>query len=209
MPVVSGRCKAACRPGHIAFTVTEMSNDTQVGRVDPQLRFDALFKEHHGAIYRYCLRRLGRSDAEDAAADVFAVAWRRLDKMPTGERSRAWLFGVAYRVIGNQYRSRRRRSRLWARFANFGTEHDRVEPSSGRDVELVHLALDQLSPADRELLRMSSWDGLTRSDIAYVLGIKENAVDQRLHRARSRLKRRFDVLDNASPSRPEAEEAPT
>ena len=71
------------------------------------------------------------------------------------------------------------------------------------------LALNRLSPADRELLRLSSWDGLTRSDIAYVLGIKENAVDQRLHRARSRLKRRFDLLNNASPSPTEAEEAPT
>ena len=187
-----------------------MSNDTQVGRTDPQLRFDALFKEHHGAIYRYCLRRLGRSDAEDAAADVFAVAWRRLDKMPTGERSRAWLFGVAYRVVGNQYRSRRRRSRLWTRLADLGTGHDptRIDPSSGREVEFVHLALDQLSLADRELLRLSSWDGLMRSEIAYVLDIKENAVDQRLHRARSRLKRRFDLLNNAQ-SPTEAEEAPT
>ena len=89
-------------------------------------------------------------------------------RCPTGERSRAWLFGVAYRVVGNQYRSRRRRSRLWTRLADLGTGHDpsRIEPSSGREVEFVHLALDQLSPADRELLRLSSWDGLTRSEIA-------------------------------------------
>lgn len=188
-----------------------MPNDTQVEREDPQLRFGSLFQTHHDAIYRYCLRRLGRSDAEDAAADVFAVAWRRLDTMPTGEQSRGWLFGVAYRVVGNQYRSRRRRSRLWTRLANLRTGQDptRVEPSSGRDIEFVHLALDQLSLADRELLRLSSWDGLTRSEIAYVLGIKENAVDQRLHRARSRLKSRFDLLNNASPSPTEAEEAPT
>ncbi|HEX2368833.1 MAG TPA: sigma-70 family RNA polymerase sigma factor [Acidimicrobiia bacterium] len=190
--------------------MTELSDDTQVGRTDPQLRFDAVFKEHHGAIYRYCLRRLGRSDAEDAASDVFAVAWRRLDEMPTGERSRAWLFGIAYRVVGNQYRSRRRRTSLASRLAALGTGRDRVveEPSPVGEVEMLLLALDGLSSADRELLRLSSWDGLTRSDIAYVVGIKENAVDQRLHRARSRLKRRFDLL-NVSPSSPESEEAPT
>ncbi len=190
--------------------MAELSNDTQVGGTDPQLRFDSLFQEHHDAIYRYCVRRLGRSDAEDAAADVFAVAWRRLDEMPTGERSRAWLFGVAYRVVGNQFRSRRRRTSLSTRLAALGTGRDqRVEPGPVGEVELLLLALDQLSLADRELLRLTSWDGLTRSDIAYVLGIKENAVDQRLHRARSRLKRRFDLLNNASPSPTEAEEAPT
>ena len=188
-----------------------MSSDTQVGKADPQLRFDSLFQEHHDAIYRYCVRRLGRSDAEDAAADVFAVAWRRLDEMPTGERSRAWLFGVAYRVVGNQFRSRRRRTSLSTRLAGLGTGRDRavVEAGPVGEVELLLLALDQLSLADRELLRLTSWDGLTRSEIAYVLGIKENAVDQRLHRARSRLKRRFDLLSNASPSPTEAEEAPS
>jgi DNA-directed RNA polymerase specialized sigma24 family protein len=181
----------------------------QVGEADPQLRFDSLFQAHHDAIYRYCVRRLGRSDAEDAAADVFAVAWRRLNEMPMGEGSRAWLFGVAYRVVGNQFRSRRRRTSLWTRLAALGTGRNHVEPGPVGEVELLLLALDQLSLADRELLRLTSWDGLTRSDIAYVLGIKENAVDQRLHRARSRLKRRFDLLNNASPSPTEAEEAPT
>jgi RNA polymerase sigma-70 factor (ECF subfamily) len=55
-------------------------------------------------------------------------------------------------------------------------------------------------------LRLSSWDGLTRSEIAQVLGINDNAVDQRLHRARSRLKVRFDRLNNA-PTQAEPEEA--
>jgi DNA-directed RNA polymerase specialized sigma24 family protein len=39
---------------------------------------------------------------------------------------------------------------------------------------------------------------LTRAEIAHVLGIKENAVDQRLHRARARLKARYDQLGTTS-----------
>ena len=130
--------------------------------------------------------------------------------MPSGERSRAWLFGVAYRVVGNQYRSRRRRISLTSRLAALGTGRGRVvvEPSPVGEVEMLLLALDGLSPTDRELLQMLSGDGLTRSEIGHVLGIKENAVDQRLHRARSRLKRCFDLL-NIVASHPEAEEAST
>jgi RNA polymerase sigma-70 factor (ECF subfamily) len=59
---------------------------------------------------------------------------------------------------------------------------------------IVLEALEQLSGRDRELLRLSAWDGLSRGEIAQLIGIKENAVDQRLHRARSRLRSSFDQL---------------
>jgi DNA-directed RNA polymerase specialized sigma24 family protein len=46
---------------------------------------------------------------------------------------------------------------------------------------------------------MAAWDGLTRSEIASVIGIKENAVDQRLFRARARFKEHFDRLNQNTP----------
>jgi RNA polymerase sigma-70 factor (ECF subfamily) len=166
-------------------------------KAGPGLRFDPLFEAHYTDIYRYCVRRLGRSDAEDATADVFAVAWRRIEEMPEGELARAWLYGVAYRVVGNQYRGRRRRSRLFARLAESRTEGSNEEDPEGEHGDLL-AALGQLSQTDQELLRLSSWDALTRAEIAHVLGIKENAVDQRLHRARARLKARYDQLGTTS-----------
>lgn len=42
-------------------------------------RFDALFALHSANIVSYCGWRAGSaSDAQDAAADVFLTAWRRL-----------------------------------------------------------------------------------------------------------------------------------
>ncbi|MGA7096699.1 MAG: RNA polymerase sigma factor [Acidimicrobiia bacterium] len=161
-----------------------------------QERFDHLFERHFDEICRYCVRRLGVDDGEDAAAEVFAVAWRRIDDMPTDSAVRPWLYGVAFRVVGNQYRGRRRRARLTRRL-----ESDLVGPGgrvgSGGDThsELVLVALGKLSDVDQELLRLHSWDGLTRTEIAQVLGINENAVDQRLHRARTRLRARFEQLE--------------
>ena len=168
---------------------------------NPDVRFDPLFQAHYQAIYRYCVRRLGRSEAEDATADVFAVAWRRLDELPPGEAERAWLFGVAHRVVGNRYRSRRRQTTLSARLEATTDRQvqEVVDQAPDPEVELLLTALDGLGHADRELLRLSSWDGLSRDEIASVLGIKPNAVDQRLHRARSRLKARFERLTNNTP----------
>jgi RNA polymerase sigma-70 factor, ECF subfamily len=176
---------------------------------DKQPLFDPLFRAHYDAVWRYCLRRLGPTDADDAAAEVFAVAWRRLDDMPADERSRAWLYGVAYRVVGKGYRSRRRQRHLARRLeatAVPGVDPDPAPPESRR-VGLLLRALEGLSADDKEILRLSMWDDLNRGEIAYVLGIKENAVDQRLHRARTRLKARFDRLDN-TPANNAPEEAP-
>lgn len=163
-------------------------------RTEPTRFFDSLFNDHHDAVFRYCVRRLGLAEAEDAAAEVFAVAWRRLDQIPPGDATRAWLIGVAYKVVGNRFRSRRRRDRLSKRIES---EHlaGRDHPAPlDFDISLIWLALDRLSSTDQELIRLSAWDGLSRAEISDVLGIRVNAVDQRLHRARSRLKTHFDQL---------------
>lgn len=162
-------------------------------RPDAARLFDSLFSAHHEAVLRYCVRRLGPSEAEDAAADVFAVTWRRLDEVPGGDSTRAWLIGVAYRVVGNRFRSHRRRARLFQRLESEHQAAGELPETADLDVDLVHRSLGGLSPTDRELIRLSSWDGLSRAEIAQVLGIRVNAVDQRLHRARSRLKAQFDA----------------
>ncbi len=45
-------------------------------------RFEALYRSHYLSILAYCVRRLSRADAEDAAAEVFEVAWRRSLRFP-------------------------------------------------------------------------------------------------------------------------------
>jgi len=46
-------------------------------RTGEEQRFESLFESHHRAVLSYCLGRLGRRDAEDFAAEVFATVWRR------------------------------------------------------------------------------------------------------------------------------------
>jgi RNA polymerase sigma-70 factor (ECF subfamily) len=159
--------------------------------------FDALFEAHYDSVYRYCVRRLGRADAEDAAAEVFAVAWRRLDQLPAPEAERAWLFSVAYRVVGNHLRGRRRKARLVGRLETDRSTMQPAEAELDDDFRLLYLALRALRPRDRELLQLSSWDGLTRSEIAEVMGTNVNAVDQGLFRARARMRDRLERLGAA------------
>ena len=79
-------------------------------------RFRRLFDEYETAMREYCSRRLGVQEANDAAAEVFLVAWRKIDQVPIGADARMWLYGVARNVVRNASRSARRRERLAAVF---------------------------------------------------------------------------------------------
>ena len=50
---------------------------------DRARRFDTLFKERSPDVIAYCRwRARSQSDAQDAVAEVFLTAWRRLDDVP-------------------------------------------------------------------------------------------------------------------------------
>lgn len=84
-------------------------------------RFDSLYRDHHREILAYFIRRIPRSDAEDAAADVFTVAWRRLDQIPKGDQAVGWLYGVAHKVLSNHWRAGRRALWLNRRLGGLGS----------------------------------------------------------------------------------------
>lgn len=152
-------------------------------------RFETLYDEEYDAVYAFCARRVGLAAAADATAEVFTVAWRRRDDIPTGA-GRAWLFGVARNTVLNAWRTERRRSRLNRRVRSVRNPQpigpDLVAVRSD-EARAVHEALDTLRASDRELLIMSAWDDLTASEIAQILGISPTATHQRLHRAKQRL----------------------
>jgi RNA polymerase sigma-70 factor (ECF subfamily) len=170
---------------------------------DAEQRFNELFERHHADVFRYCLRRLNPNDAEDIAAEVFAVAWRRFDQIPDTDMARAWLLAAAYRVVGNHYRGSARRGRLSAKLSGLPSEYPESADTTvirREEEDAVHRALDSLGDTDRELLRLVSWDGLSHREIGLVLGLKEDAVSKRVSRAQSRLRERFEVLYPGSPT---------
>lgn len=159
-------------------------------------RFDACFREHYARVLAYGMRRLGdRSAAEDVAADTFLVAWRRLEEIP--DDPLPWLLGIARHVIHNELRSSRRRDRLTTRVGAHmpGADDTPPELRRGADAAVVR-ALGRLGERDREVLMLSTWDGLDHRRAAAVLGCTRGAFAVRLHRARARLER--ELKDIAS-----------
>jgi RNA polymerase sigma-70 factor (ECF subfamily) len=153
---------------------------------DPRERLRRLYGDHGAAILAYALRRTTTpEDAADVVSEVFLVAWRRIDAVPSGEDARLWLYGVARRTLSNQRRGELRRSRLGAALR----EHAATAAPEPRDVDpALRTALEALRPADRELLALVAWEGLTPAQAGSVLGLAPGTARVRLHRARARLR---------------------
>lgn len=140
-------------------------------------------------------RTRSAADAEDVAAETFAICWRRLDIVPQANPL-PWLYGVARRVLANQRRASGRRERLLSVLKSRDVE---TPVQLGQDTDSPPMrALASLSASDQELLRLVAWEELSHADIALVLGITQNAVSIRLHRARARFS---EALKDPGPSR--------
>lgn len=161
-------------------------------------QFTALFETHYDRVLSYALRRTDPHRAADVAAEVFLVAWRRLDEVPAD--AFPWLIGTARRVLANQRRSTDRVNTLRLRL-----QTERPIPAVGLDEQvgigeqwLTALAL--LKPAEQEVLARIAWDGLTAREAAASLGCSVPAVVMRLHRARRRLAGLLDLTDERARS---------
>jgi RNA polymerase sigma-70 factor, ECF subfamily len=153
-------------------------------------RFASMFRRHYGHVTAYARRRVPEDVVEDVVAEVFLTAWRHLDRLP--DLPLPWLYGVARHAVSNQRRGDLRlfrlRSRLWGLGAGRGSGADQGDQTE-RVVETdrVLTAMTQLTPRDREVLRLIAWEDLSIHDAAIVMGVSETAMKVRVHRARRRL----------------------
>lgn len=144
--------------------------------------FERVFRADHAALVAFCFRRVGdREVAEDLTAETFRIAWSRWDE-PRGS-DRAWLFGVARNLIGNEYRRRSAHPSFRLEDAHDTGLRDGRTDQDFSAVEVL-AALDTLRPAHQEVLRLTYWDGLSAAETAEHLGTTVAAVWVRLSRAR-------------------------
>jgi len=151
---------------------------------DDAKRLAELFDNHAAKVYRYLLRRVGNpATAEDLVSDTFLVAARRVDDIPPGNEL-PWLYNTARNILSNWQR------RLIPEPVEkaFLEKHD--SNTYGADIS-ERLSLQEawlkLSEADREVLRLAAWEGLSGKYLAVALGVSEGGAASALSRARARL----------------------
>lgn len=152
---------------------------------------EQLYTAHHGAAYAYCLSLCGDAHlASDIVADAFVKAYLSLpDDVPS---FRWWLL----RVCKNLYFDHLRRRQFEASGEALDHLSDGTTPESlyirNETYQTLWLIITSLPPADRELLTLHYFSGLSLQDIAPIMGKSYAAVRQRMVRLRQAIKQRME-----------------
>jgi RNA polymerase sigma-70 factor (ECF subfamily) len=117
------------------------------------------------------------------------------------------LYGVAYRVLGHQWRGVSRQKRLDRKLRSIGGETPMIPEEVvviRQESRQVLDALSGLKPIDQEVLLLSAWEELPQADIAVTLNISIGAVRQRLYEAKENLAKRYERLEKKHNKTPAA-----
>jgi len=171
--------------------------------------FDRFVDAYHTKLFRYAFTMCGhREDAEEVSQETLLKAFENLGQLREPERFRPWLF----RIAKNACLMKRRKS-LFAPAAELSL--DEVRPSkSGDGLKLeipdwsampddaaanselhwaLEMAIRQLPEQYRAVFLLRDVEGLSTAEAAQALELGEDAIKQRLHRARLALRKSLDV----------------
>ena len=141
----------------------------------------------------WCARLGGpKVDHEDAAHDVLIVMLDRLDSLRDPSRFSSWLFGITRRVLAKH------RRQAWVKRWVPGLQPELADPEAtpfhryrlSETSRRVQQALEQLPPAQREVLVLCDLEERTDLEAAELLGIPLGTVKSRLRLGR----RKFRII---------------
>lgn len=166
--------------------------------------FDALYVRYFARLTRFCAKRLeDPSDAEELAQEAFARAFRALPRLSGEQRFYPWLTVIASRACVDQYRSRCRAAKV-PRFEDRGVDGGQDAVFDEVDRAHVTMAMEQLRPRHRDVLRLREEMGWTYNSIAEHYDVSVGTVQLLIFRARHALRREFHAIagDRASAALP-------
>jgi RNA polymerase sigma-70 factor (ECF subfamily) len=168
---------------------------------DPQA-LESLFETYADRLYRLALGLLGDPfEAEDIVQEAFLKVITRLDNFQERSNLGTWLYRVAYNASIDRLR---RESPLPEDDPDLDDSLPMPEvlsewhtPEShlivGESLEYLDAAIQTLPESLRSVFVLRDIDELSTRETAEVLGITENTVKVRLHRARLALRERLSV----------------
>jgi RNA polymerase sigma-70 factor (ECF subfamily) len=150
---------------------------------DPS-RFAELYERNFYRVYAYIARRVGdRHQAEDLTADVFREALAGIRNFEwRGAPFRAWLFGIAARIVADHWK------RAGRDVAVPAPEIDSRDPADIERSAMLFELVDRLPEAQFRVIHMRFVEQKSIREIARELDRSEGAVKQLQLRALKNLR---------------------
>ena len=152
--------------------------------------FALLVDKYKERIFALVYTKVGQfQDAEDITQDVFLEAYKKLSTLRRWDSFYPWLYSIASNRCKNYHYDRKRRIDT----VSFDEQTDSYQADMNAHTEKlrneqIHEALDSLSEIHRQVLVLRYMAGMRSKEIAQTLRVSPNTVNQRLMRARTKLK---------------------
>ena len=161
-----------------------------------------VYEQTYGDVVRFLVGKVwDRERAQDLAQETFVRALRHQPDNP-----RAWLFSVAANLARDEARTAVRRRGHLTLLKSEAESEAVVPPEETTRLEKeetrrrVETAMGQLSERDREVLLLWS-AGNSYGDIAELTGLAAGAIGTTLARARKRLVKAYEGMDEENAAR--------
>lgn len=153
-------------------------------RIGDESAVKAVYDRFGGPVFALSMSILSDPGlAADATQQTFIKAWRAASTYDSERSFGPWIYAIARRTAIDIYRKRAR--------IVVSNQVDVVAVGPGLEtvweVFEVRAALDQLPDEERQVVKLSHFDGLTHGEIAEHLGIPLGTVKSRSYRAHQRL----------------------
>ena len=138
-----------------------------------------LYEQYYDKVVRYVFIRIGnQSEAEDLAGDVFLNALKSLRSYRGSiEQMHFWIFKIARNAVVDHYRKMSKRKTVNLDDVDIADNTD-IEAITEKSLQIEALskALGQLTPAQREVIGLRFFSGLSSAEAGQVMGKSSGAV---------------------------------
>ncbi len=169
--------------------------------------FASLIRKYRKQVHAQALRQINDyQTAEDIVQETFLQVYQRLETLEDPKLFPKWLHVIVNRRCIAWLRKNRLQigsleetdiseieKEAYSRYV--AAEHAETTAEAQRD--LVQKLLAKLKESDREVITLHYFEEMTSSEIGTFLGVSENTVKSRLHRARQRLKQYEFMIQEA------------
>ncbi len=197
----SDTCEPSSRAS--AEQITAREEDFRLverSRAGDPTAFDALVIKYSPKLYGLIYHMTSnKEDTSDLLQDVFAKAYRALDKFRGQSAFYTWLYSIATNMTLNFLKKRGRRQTLSlddidnnlernASYLEATTSSDPLRETNLRELQVrLNEAMQKLSVDHRTVVTLFDIQGLPHSEIARIMQVSEGTVRSRLHYAHRHL----------------------
>ena len=186
---------------------SELANTVIKAQNGEKAAFEKLYTEYYDRLYFFVLKNVGRKDAaEDITQDAFLKSMEKIGTLDVPENYVTWLHSIAYNRAVDMMRSEKH-----SVYFETDEEQESVMDSLSLNEPLMlpedfavnkeraaqlKEVIDSLRPEVRSAVILYYYDDMSLTEVGKALGMNENAVKQKLFRARKTLKAKLEKLNS-------------